>query len=210
MFEFFELPDDPPAIRRIEEPLYRTTYGLRSINHTEDKYPAKENQKREDDRKENGLIANHVQHLPTSDGITEIRMTCPCYFELMQDLTGKQPEQAGLMFGPVNDDSLVTHYVPENEGMGTLVTFTINGDFVNRQIRRFKAAELDLKGIVHSHPPYFNQLSGGDLRYLRRLLGKPKNRGTEAIFMPIVCGNRFIPFLVDSEINVTRPRLELV
>lgn len=210
MLDIFELPDAPPAIHREHESLYQHSYRIGSINHTKNDYRHEEPSREPSSNHEKAIAIQRTAQIPIGDGITEMRMTYASYFELMLDLTGKRPEQAGLMFGPTNEESLVTHYVPENEGVGTSVTFTIDGDFVNRQIRRFKAVDIELKGIVHSHPPYFNRLSDGDLRYLRQLLGKPQNREAQVVFMPIVCSNRFIPFLVDSSINVSRPRFELV
>ena len=37
----------------------------------------------------------------------EILMTQACYFDLMDDLTSHEPEQAGMLFGPSNQEGLI-------------------------------------------------------------------------------------------------------
>ena len=140
----------------------------------------------------------------------EILMTQACYFDLMDDLTSHEPEQAGMLFGPSNQEGLITHYCPDLAGTGTPTTFKLDADFMNQKIRVFKDAEMSLQGIVHSHPPYVDRLSGGDLDYLRMLIGRPKNAELEFIFMPIVCGRRFIPYLVLPDLRVLSPKICLV
>lgn len=222
MMDCPQLPDDrqrPAALVRPysdDYPVYR-----HSTNHTAGKQTAgdgcestrqnKRPKKKKKQETERALIVRPpygatVQREP----ITTIHMTQSCFLELMFELCSRPPEQAGMLFGPSNDKSLITHFCRDEKGVGTSVKFTIDANFVNEKIRCFKAVDMEMKGIVHSHPTYINRLSSGDLAYLDRLLNNPKNRHEEMIFMPIVCQNRMFPYIVDQSLNVTEPRLQLV
>ncbi len=190
-----------------------------SLNHTADRRAISGSEKQKQNNKApmqekspcRALIVRPPFRIKTkTEPAVSIRMTQPCFLEMMMELTSKPPEQAGMLFGPINDRSLITHFCLDENGIGTPATFTIDADFVNRKIQQFKQVDMEMKGIAHSHPGYFNRLSGGDLAYLDRLLGNPKNRGTEMIFMPIICHDRMYPYIVDEALNIIQPVFQLV
>ena len=204
----------PAIVREGEKPLYRC-----SINHTAHQSNSSENTvvaekpapfKKKQKQKNEAAAVPRIVVIDRREPVTEVRMTQPCYLELMAELAGKPPEKAGMLFGPTNDKSLITHFCPDEDGQSTSITFTIDGDFVNKKIRLFKEVDMEMKGIAHSHPAYFDRLSSGDLAYLDRLLGNPKNRNIGRIYMPIVCNRRMFHFLVDDCLNINIPHFQLV
>jgi len=48
------------------------------------------------------------------------------------------------------------------------------------------ACGLDIKGVVHLHPPGVHSLSSGDLVYAHKIFANPKNRSLDRFLMPIV------------------------
>ena len=141
--------------------------------------------------------------------LPEILMTQGCFRDLMSDLTGSVPERAGMLFGPENQEGLIVAYCPDEMGKGTPTSFSLNGEFINSKIRDFSKAGMSLRGFVHSHPPLCTQLSGGDLEYVSGLIAKPENT-VDYVFMPIVCKDRFLPFIVDENLSVFSPQVSLV
>jgi proteasome lid subunit RPN8/RPN11 len=108
------------------------------------------------------------------------------YREMLDYLLARKPEAAGILLGPILDDPLVTHFVPDSKGAGTAASFRINAASLNRVLRRVKPAGLNGKGLVHSHPVGIPQPSHGDLIYLHDLFRLPKNAAAQQCFVPIV------------------------
>ena len=105
------------------------------------------------------------------------------------------PKPRVYYLGPVLDDPLVTHFVPDSDGTGTAASFRINAASLNRTLRRVKPAGLNGKGLVHSHPSGIPQPSLGDLEYLRELFSLPANAAATQCFMPIICDRRVYPYV---------------
>lgn len=114
------------------------------------------------------------------------------YSSVLADLLSTPPEAGGALVGP-RDSELITHYAA-NPGESTETSFTLDHITLNRQLAGWREAGLDLKGIVHSHPAGVHTPSRGDLAYLERLLGNPKNRHAASLAFPIVCDGRLWPY----------------
>lgn len=125
-------------------------------------------------------------------------MTQSCYWQIMEELTRREPEAGGLLLGPIEDD-LATHYVPDENAIATGVSFTLDAPSLNRVLRQFRACGLNGKGLVHSHPRGCTQPSGGDLAYVRKSLANEKNQGAMNFMLPIVCGKHLYPYLIQRD-----------
>lgn len=128
-----------------------------------------------------------------------MRMTQSVYRLILDDLDESpfHGEHAGVLFGPEDEPDLVTYYLPDQTGQSTATSFTLDHYVLNLDIRRLKP-ELHCVGIVHSHPPGITRPSYGDLQYLAKLFGKPKNDDCDFILFPIVANGRLYPFIIDA------------
>jgi proteasome lid subunit RPN8/RPN11 len=124
-----------------------------------------------------------------------MKITQPALRNLLNYLLAHEPETAGLLLGPDDDDALVTHFVPDRTGRGTAASFELNATELNGVLKRMKPAGINCKGIAHSHPAGIASPSQGDLIYLRRLFGLPSNADAAQFYMPIVCGGRLYPYV---------------
>ena len=124
-----------------------------------------------------------------------MKITQSAYRDMLDYLRSREPEAAGLLLGPVDDDLLVTHFQPDEDGHGTSASFHINAPGLNRTLNRVKPAGMNGKGLAHSHPRGVIQPSYGDLMYLQKLFGLPANAAADQCFMPIVCDRRVYPYV---------------
>jgi proteasome lid subunit RPN8/RPN11 len=138
-----------------------------------------------------------------------MKITQPALRDMLGYLLAREPESAGLLLGPTNDDLLITHFVPDRTGRGTSASFELGTDELNDVLKRMKPAGINCKGIGHSHPAGISSPSHGDLIYLRRVFGLPSNADAAQFYMPIVCGGRLYPY-VYAQGRVWRADLVLV
>ena len=124
-----------------------------------------------------------------------MKMTQSAYHDMRDYLLAHEPEVAGLLLGPAKDDVLVTHFVPDSEGVGTPTSFSLNAPFLNQTLKQAKLAGLNAKGLAHLHPVGVPQPSYGDLAYLERLFRMPANAAAQQCFMPVVCDGRVYPYV---------------
>ena len=124
-----------------------------------------------------------------------MKMTQSAFSDSCEHLFSRPPEVAGILLGPVKDDLVVTHFIPDTEGKGSPASFTLNTRTLNRELSKAKTCGLNCKGIVHSHPSGFIVPSSGDLAYLQRLFTRPANSELTQFFMPIVCDGHFYPYV---------------
>jgi hypothetical protein len=127
-----------------------------------------------------------------------MRILQSAYAAIMRHLTGVEPEAGGMLLGP-KGSSLVTHYVPDENGRATAASFTLDAVGLNRILKMFLACETEGKGIVHSHPIGCTTPSLGDLLYVRRSFGNPKNKDLSEFLLPIVCGGQMFPYIVAGD-----------
>ena len=124
-----------------------------------------------------------------------MKISQSAYREMLDYFGSRNPEAAGLLLGPVEDDLLVTHFLADEGGEGTAVSFHINAPGLNRILKRVKPARINCKGIAHTHPGGILQPSEGDMIYVKTLLGLPANADAQQCFLPIVCDRRVYPYV---------------
>lgn len=123
-------------------------------------------------------------------------MTHGVYEHVLRELGSRRPEAAGLLLGPRQDEPLATHFVLDTSGLATPMSFTLDAEFLNEVLERFRQCDMTCVGIVHSHPGGFNTPSHGDREYLLNLFGRSANQGLEVLLFPIFAGGRLHPYLV--------------
>jgi hypothetical protein len=84
--------------------------------------------------------------------------------EVNDFITAAEPERGGALMGPVRQ-SAISLFLPDRHGAVTGVTYTASPD-LRRRVAELERANpnLELKGIVHSHPAGMDHPSGGDHR----------------------------------------------
>jgi proteasome lid subunit RPN8/RPN11 len=144
-----------------------------------------------------------------SDTPPLLRITRSACNDAVQELGDRTPEYAGILLGP-KDSDIVTHFVADEQGAATRSSFTLNVDWLNKVIRRFVRCGIDVKGVVHSHPPGVPSPSQGDLAYVRDVFATPKNDDADELFLPIFCDGRLHPFVIGRDIPLRIRAAELV
>ena len=114
---------------------------------------------------------------------------------MMEYITGRMPETAGVLIGPKGHDA-VTHFVPDEAGDSRPASFTLGHLKLNEILAKYLPAGLDGKGIVHSHPASCTSPSSGDLAYVAKCFQVAKNGSLDRFLLPIVVGERFHPYVV--------------
>lgn len=129
------------------------------------------------------------------DDLDRIVMCHSAYDEARAYFAEREPEAACLLLGPKRD-AIVTHIIVDNEGKATPVSFTLAAASLNRKVRPYLAADMDVKGIWHAHPKGVRSLSHGDVAYAGRIFLNPKNRALDRFIMPITTDGRFHGFVL--------------
>lgn len=126
-----------------------------------------------------------------------VRMTASVHRQMLDALAAGAfiKEEAGLLLGPRNTD-MATHFVRDVHGEATPTSFTLHTPSLNDVIRRFAQAEIELKGIVHVHPPQCVCPSIGDRDYLNRMFTHGNNRPNGLFLFPIICERKVNCFVV--------------
>jgi proteasome lid subunit RPN8/RPN11 len=146
------------------------------------------------------------------EGIDHLLMGQAAYREATAYFASRQPEAACLLLGPRTDE-FVSHILIDDEGEATPASFTLAAASLNRKVKPYLAAGLNIKGIWHLHPSGVTSLSAGDVWYARKLFSNPKHRGLERFAMPVTSGGRcygFMLTLVGGIIGVRTARIVLV
>lgn len=131
---------------------------------------------------------------PIFERLAVMQIASTTFIELMDYLTSRPPEAAGVLIGPKNHDG-VTHFVADETGAPTAVSFTLGHIKLNQLLAKYVPAGLDAKGIVHSHPLGCVSPSAGDLAYVAQCFASGK--GTlDRFLLPLVVGGRFYPYIV--------------
>ena len=128
-----------------------------------------------------------------------MKMTQSAFHKCIQTLTRRQPEAGGMLLGPEDDDDLVTHFVHDKNGRATPTSFTLDAAGLNRVLRRFKAARMNCKGLIHLHPRSVTRPSHGDLKYVAKSFANPSNDNASQFFLPIVCDEKLYPYVITRD-----------
>src|SRR5512145_1152420 len=81
------------------------------------------------------------------------------------ELGGRPPERGGALLGP-RERPLVTHLVPDPDAVVTATTYAPSRRLAARVNELEVEADLELKGIVHSHGSGLDRPSEQDAREL--------------------------------------------
>lgn len=142
------------------------------------------------------LPTNNQQEIDSEPlALWVMKITQSALRHAMDYLVAREPESAGLLLGPADDDLLITHFVPDLTGRGTPASFELGTAELNDMLKRMKPAGINCKGIVHSHPAGITSPSHGDLAYLRRVFRLPTNAEAGQFYMPILCGGRLYSYV---------------
>ena len=106
---------------------------------------------------------------------------------LQAEIATHDPERGGALLGPRGRE-LLTDFVPDGEGERTASTYRPSRALAAEVIARERDAGLELKGIVHSHPPGFDEPSPQDVAELGE--GLRRNGHLPAYLAPIVTCSR--------------------
>jgi len=99
-----------------------------------------------------------------------IRMSRHVACEVMRTVGANPPETGGILLGPLDSNDITEFYFDITAKCGG-VTYEPDHLTLQRKMKQeWIPAKRDMKGFVHSHPSRFDQLSGGDLIYIKRLL----------------------------------------
>lgn len=123
-----------------------------------------------------------------------IRIAKRVYAEIFSTIGARPPESGGILLGPIGENR-VTEYFFDAGGSCSSVTYTPDHVTLNRNLQTIWR-DLSIKGFVHSHPEHFPRPSGGDLRYIARLLDR--NPEMSVFLAPIVLPAHFTvrPYVV--------------
>ncbi|MDB5328457.1 MAG: UBA/ThiF-type NAD/FAD-binding protein [Phycisphaerales bacterium] len=124
---------------------------------------------------------------------------------IMSTIGALPAETGGLLLGPIDSDD-VTGFYFDTTADCTRTTYAPDHVALRKKLKEdWLPYGLDFKGFAHSHPRNFDHPSGGDIRYIRRLL--EINPGMNAFFCPIVIPHEFRirPFVVLRD-EPDRPR----
>ncbi len=140
-------------------------------------------------------------------------ITQAVYAQATADLGSCDPEAAGILLGPQNAEPLATHWVLDQSGSSTGVSFTLDVESLNRELRHYRQCDLACVGIIHSHPRGITTPSLGDLDYLEELFFRPANEELDRLLFPIFCDGRLYPYIVwrrENRLDLTPAALLLV
>ena len=127
----------------------------------------------------------HSEHRPARPPIAMSRhVRC----QIMHTIGARRPETGGILLGPIGSNDITDFYFDATASCSG-ATYTPDYLTLRRKMQEvWMPSGLDMKGFVHSHPGG-DQLSGGDLVYIRRLL--EKNPDMSVFAAPIVLPEEF-------------------
>lgn len=125
--------------------------------------------------------------MKTCETIAPITLTRGVLRRILGTVGARPPETGGILLGPVGGEE-ITHFHFDSTARCTGGTYSPDIPTLARLMKEeWQPRKLDFKGFTHSHPGSFDQLSAGDIRYIKRLL--ELNDDMKRFIAPIV-----IPF----------------
>jgi hypothetical protein len=129
--------------------------------------------------------------------IRRLMMTTSVHGEILERLGTREPEAGGALVGPRNHP-IVTHFLFDEGAAVSSTTYTPDHATLNASLPRFREVNLEMKGLVHSHPAGAVLPSPRDVAYVRLAFKNPKNR-VEEYLLPIVCEGRLHAYVFTRE-----------
>lgn len=119
----------------------------------------------------------------------KFRITTDAHLNIIKKIGSKAPEQGGILVGK---NGIITDFVHDEFAKTSGSTYSLNVEFLNPIIKKFKNEGKELLGIIHSHPFGASKLSNPDKEYF---LGIFKNaKDLDFLFTPIVFSGRETEF----------------
>ena len=113
----------------------------------------------------------------------KFRITTDAHLQIVKTLGSKLPEQGGILMGR-RTDGVITDFVFDEFAETSSSTYSLNINYLNPIIKKFKDDDKELLGIIHSHPYGCRKLSRQDQEYFAGVLNKAKD--VDYLFTPIV------------------------
>ena len=116
--------------------------------------------------------------------IPVIWMLRAVFCQIMITIGARPAESGGILLGPIGSTDITDFYF-DVTARCTAGTYSPDHVTLRRLMKeQWMPAGLDMKGFVHSHPPGYETLSAGDLRYIARLL--ERNPDMSSFAAPVV------------------------
>ncbi|MGC4129241.1 MAG: Mov34/MPN/PAD-1 family protein [Bergeyella sp.] len=119
----------------------------------------------------------------------KFRITTDAHQNIIKKIGSKAPEQGGILLGK---DGVITDFVYDEFAKTSGSTYSLNVEFLNPIIKKFKNEGKELLGIIHSHPFGASRLSNPDKEYFAGILNKATD--VDFLFTPIVFSGRETEF----------------
>lgn len=111
------------------------------------------------------------------------------YYEILYTIASRPPESGGILLGPSGSNEVTDYYFDRGADCSG-GTYSPDHVTLSRKMKeQWMPSGVDMKGFVHSHPGRFDQLSHGDVVYIRRLL--EINPDMEMFAAPVVIPEEF-------------------
>lgn len=146
-----------------------------------------------------------TKSLPETEKIPVVPMAHTAYEAILQCIAFRPAESGGILLGPIGRNEVTEFHFDQN-GSCTSASYTPDHIGLGRRLKQdWLPSGIDFKGFVHSHPGRLDWLTGGDLRYIERLLRA--NDDMDLFVAPIVIPPEFrIRPIVVLRTDVRRPR----
>ena len=137
-------------------------------------------------------------------------ITTNAYQQIVKTLGSKIPEQGGILIGK---DGVITDFVHDEFAETSSSTYSLNINYLNPIIKKFKDDDKELLGIIHSHPYGCRKLSRQDQEYFAGVLDKAKD--VNYLFTPIVFSAKqeefhIFPYVFYKDGSIEELGLEIV
>jgi proteasome lid subunit RPN8/RPN11 len=119
-----------------------------------------------------------------------VQVAASAYWQIATTVGARPAEHGGLLLGPADSDEITEFWFDPGPQRGR-TTYSPDTATMNRLLReRWRPRGLDWKGMVHSHPRGFEELTPGDLAYIARLLAT--NADLKRFVAPIALPDTYV------------------
>jgi len=123
------------------------------------------------------------------DNLLVVKIAASAYWNIVTSIGSRPPEHGGLLLGPTESDH-ISEFWFDSQAQQSCTTYSPDTVKMNLLLREeWRPRGLDWKGIVHSHPSGFEELTRGDRAYIERLL--TGNGDMKRFVAPIVLPEAF-------------------